>query len=241
MACRRRRQHSAPDKSDRHVPNNMDHLAFKYMEMCKVDTDSDSEISPRWSDTSTVGCVSIAPQSETLQTLQLKPAARHGCYSLFLDPYDGSSEDSDESNINDGVSRRTKQRGKGGGGGCRFSGRSRTFVLHHPASVARREVVKTGMRDPATEQQHLFDIQMKCGSDSEATISSTPHTPVGGSSSQVLDSSSERSPSPCNVRSIYKRKLGLHGADVVELGQRKRQCVVNMEDQDGVDSASEPC
>ncbi|XP_026195567.1 uncharacterized protein LOC113148198 isoform X4 [Anabas testudineus] len=170
MACRRRRQHSAPDKSDRHVPNNMDHLAFKYMEMCKVDTDSDSEISPRWSDTSTVGCVSIAPQSETLQTLQLKPAARHGCYSLFLDPYDGSSEDSDESNINDGVSRRTKQRGKGGGGGCRFSGRSRTFVLHHPASVARREVVKTGMRDPATEQQHLFDIQMKCGSDSEVWV-----------------------------------------------------------------------
>lgn len=212
----------------------------------------------------------------------------------FLDPYDGSSEDSDEPNINAGVARRTKHQGKGGGGGCQFSGRSRRFVLHHPASVALREV-KTGMRDPVTEQQHLFDIQMTCGSDSEvwvceldslpshsdeegcrdlgvvmtndstkhahimdtelqlddsglhATASSTPHTngpltPAGISSSQVLDSSSEKSPSPCNLRSIYKRKLGLPGADVAELVQRKRQCIVNMEDkQDGVDSASEPC
>lgn len=150
------------------------------------------------------------------------------------------------------------------------------------------------MRDPVAEQ-HLLDVQMKCGSDSEvwvceleslsshsdkdscrdltvavakdstmqtqtmdielqlddsglqATISSTPHTSgplasVGGSSSRMQDSSSERSPSPCNLRSIYKRKLGLPGADVVELGQRKRRCVVNMEDeQDAVDSASEPC
>lgn len=209
----------------------------------------------------------------------------------FLDPYDGSSEDSDEPNVNAGVSRRTKQQGKGGGGGCQFSGRSRRFVLHHPASVALREVMKTGMRDPVIEQQHLFDIQMTCGSDSEVWVceldslpshsdkegcrdlaivmtndstkhtqtmdtelqlddsglQDTPHTsgpltPVGVSSSQVLDSSSERSPSPCNLRSIYKRKLGLPGADVVELVQRKRQCVANMEEkQGGVDSASEPC
>ncbi|XP_039992313.1 uncharacterized protein LOC120794964 isoform X2 [Xiphias gladius] len=289
MACRRRRQ----DHSDRHIPNNMDQLALKYL-MCKVEssTDSDSEISPRWSDTSTMGCVSSAPECGTVRrTLPLKPAARHGCYSLFLDPYDGSSEDSDESNIDVGVSRRTRQQGQGGG--CRFSGRSRRFILHHPASVALREMMRSGMRDPVTEQQHLLDVQMKCGSDSElwvceldtlpshsdkdgcrdptaempndstmhaqimdiglqvddsglhATRSSTPQTPgpitpVGGSSSWMLDSSSERSPSPCNLRSLYKRKLGLPGAEVVELGQRKRQCVVNMEDkQEAVDSASD--
>ncbi|XP_044231688.1 uncharacterized protein LOC122998766 isoform X1 [Thunnus albacares] len=290
MAHRRRRQHSLPDHSDNHAPNNMDQLAFKYMEMCKVEssTDSDSEISPRWSDTSTMGCVSSAPESGSLgRTLPLvhKPAGRHGCYSLFLDPYDGSSEDSDESNIDVGVSsRRARQQGKGG---FRFSGRSRRFILHHSPSVVCKEVVTNGMRD----------VQMKCGSDSElwvceldslpsrsdrdgnkdlteemtndstthtqtmdiklqcqlddsglhATRSSTPHTPgcltpVERSSSQMLDSSSERSPSPCNLRFLYKRKLGLPGTEVVELGQRKRQCVVNMEDEpEGGNSASEAC
>ncbi|XP_033498193.1 uncharacterized protein LOC117266891 isoform X1 [Epinephelus lanceolatus] len=287
MAYRRRRQLSLPDHRDRHVPNNMDQLAFKYMEMCKVEssTDSDSEISPRWSDTSTLGCVSSAPESGTYRrTLPLthKSAGKHGCYSLFLDPYDGSSEDSDESNTDMSVSsRRMRQQGKGGGGGgCRFMGRSRRFILNHPASVALREVVKNGMRDPVSEQQHGLDV--KCGSDSElcvcgplpshsdrdgcrditeemaddptmqtmdielhcqvddsglnTTRSSTPHTPgpvtlVEGSSSQMLDSSSERPPCPCNLRSLYKRKLGFLGAEVVELEQRKRQCVVSMEDK----------
>ncbi|TKS86730.1 hypothetical protein D9C73_020849 [Collichthys lucidus] len=203
----------------------------------------------------------------------------------FLDPYDGSSEDSDESNVNVGVSsRRTRQQGKGGGGGgCRFSGRSRRFSLHHPASL--REVVKHGMRDPATEQEHLLDVQMKCGSDSElwvcerdilpshsdrdglkeenandstmhtqtmdielhsqftdsglhTTKSSTPQTsgpvtPVEENSSQMLDTSSERSTSPGDLVSLYKRKLGVPGGEVVELGQRKRQCVVNMEEEQG--------
>ncbi|XP_071353909.1 uncharacterized protein [Trachinotus anak] len=297
MACRRRRQRSLPGHNERHVPNNVDQLAFKYM-MCKVEssTDSDSEISPRWSDTSTMGCASSAPDRGTLRrTLPLKPAARHGCYSLFLDPYDGSSEDSEESNTDAGVSRRTRQQGQGGGGGCRFSGRTRRFILHHPASVALREVMKNGMRDPVTEQQHLLDVQMKCGSDSElwvcefdtlpshsdkdscrdlptetasdptthaqtmdmefqlddsglhATRSSTPHTPgpltpVGGSPSWMLDSSSERSHSPCNLRSLNKRKMGLPGTEAVEVGQRKRQCVVDIEDKEEAgDFASEPC
>ncbi|XP_058471927.1 uncharacterized protein LOC131445102 isoform X2 [Solea solea] len=281
------------DHGDRRIPNNVDQLAFKYM-MCKVDssTDSDSETSPRWSDTSTMGCVSSAPECGTLRrTLPLRPAARHSCTSMFLDPYDGSSEDSDESDA-DGVSRRWRQQGRAGG--CRFSSRSRRFILHQPASAALREAMMK--RDPVTEQQHPLDVQMKCGSDSElwvceidtvpsshsdqnargdhavekrshstahaqivkmelqfddsglhTTRSSTPHTPgpltpVGGSSAWMLDSSSERSPSPCNLRSLSKRKFGLPGAEVVELGQRKRQCVVNMEqEEEAADSASEPC
>ncbi|XP_029350258.1 uncharacterized protein LOC115036272 isoform X2 [Echeneis naucrates] len=282
MACRRRRQRSLPGHNERHIPNNVDQLAFKYM-MCKVESssDSDSEISPRWSDTSTMGWTSTAPERGTLhRALPLKPTAKHCCYSAFLDPYDGSSEDSDESDIDVGVSRRTRQQGQGGGGGCRFFGRSRRFIPHHPASVALREVTKNGMRDPGTEQQNILDVQMKCGSDSElwvcelhthtemandstmqtqamdiesqlydsglhGTRSSTPQTPgpltsVGGSSSWFLDSSSERSPSPCTLRSLYKRKLGLPGAEVVELGHRKRQCVVNMEDKEEAgDSAFE--
>nr|XP_046267906.1 uncharacterized protein LOC124071434 isoform X2 [Scatophagus argus] len=302
MAYRRRRQLALPDQNDRHAPNNVDQLAFKYMEMCKVEssTDSDSEISPRWSDTSTMGCVSSAPENGTFrQTLPLtrKPAGRHGCQSLFLDPYDGSSEDSDESNVDVGVSsRRARQQGKGGGG-CRFSGRSRRYIIHHPASF--REVLKNGMRDSVTEQQPLLGVQMKCGSDSDLWVcdldilpshndrgdcrdlkeemsndstmhaqtmdididyqhddsgvhdarSSTPQapgcvTPVEGIRYRMLDSSSERSPSPCNPRSLYKRKLGFPGAEAVELGQRKKQCIVNMEDEherQAGGSASEPC
>ncbi|XP_042357284.1 uncharacterized protein LOC121954037 isoform X2 [Plectropomus leopardus] len=263
-----------------------------HFQMCKVEssTDSDSEISPRWSDTSTMGCVSSAPESGTFRLslpLTHKPAGRHGCNSLFLDPYDGSSEDSDESNMDVGVSsRRLRQQGRGGGGGCRFTGRSRRFILHHSASVAPREVVKNGPRDPATEQQHLLDVQMKCGSDSELCVcsllpsnrdrdlteemindstmqtmdielqrhgddsglhtsrSSTPHTPgpvtpVEACSSQMLD---ERSRYPCNLKSLYKRKLGFPGAEMAELEQRKRQCIVSMGDeQEGRDSRSEPC
>ncbi|XP_072220893.1 uncharacterized protein [Leuresthes tenuis] len=287
MACRRGRQRSRADHSERHIPDNVDQLTFKYMEMCKMEssTDSDSEISPRWSDTSTLGCVSRAPGRGTLRRgvpLTFKSAGRQACYSLFLDPYDGSSEDSEESNTDISVSsRQTRQQSKGGGGGCRLSGRRRRLISHYPASVSLREMVKSGMRDCVIDQQPTShkdnsDIQMKHGRDCEldalfsncewddqrsiaeemvtdstvhmgmelqlndsglhSTRSSTPYTPglqtsVETSSSQMLDSCSERSPSSCNLRSLCKRKEGFPGAEVVELGPRKRQCTVYMEDE----------
>ncbi|XP_023133214.1 uncharacterized protein LOC111573337 isoform X2 [Amphiprion ocellaris] len=276
MAHRTRRQRSLQDQSDRQEPNCMDQLTQKYMEMCRVtsSTDSDSEISARWSDTSTMGCVSSAPESETSQqSVQL--TQKPGSYSESLDPYDGSSEDSDESHIDVGVSsRQTRQQGKG----CRLLSRSRRFILHHPASIAFRDAVKNGMRDSATEKQRLMDVQMKSKSDSEllacgpdtlpshgdldgcrnlteeriidstaqtmnvelqlddsglhATRSSSSHTPVNESPSQVLTSSSDRFPS-----FLSKRKLALPGAEEVEFYQRKRQCLVGMEE--GKTSASE--
>lgn len=58
-----------------------------------------------------------------------------------------------------------------------------------------------------------------------------------GNLPQVPDSSSERSPSPCQLRGVYKRKMCCPGVEVSELGQRKRQCVLSMEE--GA-SASEP-
>lgn len=193
--------------------------------------------------------------------------------------------------------RRTRQQGKGGEGGCRVSRRNRRSIPHHPPSIALRERVKDGGPDLVTQQQHLLDVQMKCGSDSElcpcdlvslpsltdrdgcrdlveemthdstipsqpldielhcqldsampAAISSTSPTialhlaPVEPSSSQMLDCSLERSPSQWNLPFHHKRKLGVPGADTMEMGHRKRQCVVNIEEEpDGGDSASEAC
>ncbi|CAM4641708.1 unnamed protein product [Leuciscus chuanchicus] len=75
-------------------------LAFKYMEMCKVDSSSDSEsdTNPRRSDVSTKGWENSAPESrEAPKRLQKN-------YQQCLDPYDGSSEDSGSSD--EGVQKR---------------------------------------------------------------------------------------------------------------------------------------
>ncbi|XP_017268023.1 uncharacterized protein LOC108233831 [Kryptolebias marmoratus] len=278
MACRRRQQSSLQDLSERYLPNTVNQLTFKYM-MCKMDSssDSDSEISPRWSDTSTLGCVSSAAESGTSRrtaSLAYKPAGRHAPHFLFLDPYDGSSEDSDRSNPDASISsRQTRQQGKGGG--CRLSGRRRRPVLHHPAAFVLSKM-KTATRDSLIDEQsatkHDSDVQMKCGSDSELwdcdrdgfrntaeekatysttriqtmdvelqldesgfhTRASTPHPPKRQASveeMQMLNSCFERSPGSCNLRSLFKRKVGLGGAEVAAPGPRKRQCVDNMEDE----------
>lgn len=181
----------------------------------------------------------------------------------FLDPYDGSSEDSDESDLC-APSRRSRRSTIAGGGSCRLLGKNRRFLL-----------LKSGSRDPASEQ-HLLDVQMTCESEAELWLceidiipsdsdkggggeleestvraqtmdvqlleESGVHAPQSSTVApanlpQVPDSSSERSPSPCQLRCVYKRKMGCPGAEVSELGQRKRQCVLSMEE--GA-SASEP-
>lgn len=201
-----------------------------------------------------------------------------------MDPYDGSSEDSDESNVDKGIPSRQPRQAKVGGGTCRFLGRSRRFSLHHPASL--RDAMKIGTNDPVAEQKHLLEVEMKCGSGSELWVceldvlsrdggrplkktmsadstvhdqamdieldcnfdnsglhnpgSFAPETRVERSTFHVLDSSSERSPSCCNPRSLYKRKLDLIGAETLTLEKRKKQCAISMEEQEG-GSASDPC
>lgn len=188
----------------------------------------------------------------------------------LLDPYDGSSEDSDEVDPSAPSIIRVR-RGKcaGGRGGCRPLSRSRRFLLPKP-----------GSRDPHPASEHLLDVQMTLESESElwlceidvmpsdsdkygggplekSTVRSQtmdvelleesgghvppPSTVRPGNSAQVPDSSSERSPSPCHVRWLHKRKMCFPGAEVSELGQRKRQCVPSMEDEhEEGGSASEP-
>lgn len=107
--------------------------------------------------------------------------------------------------------------------------------------------LKEEMASDSTMHAQTMDTELHCRFDDSglhATRSSTPQTPgpvtlAEGSSSQMLETSSDRHFSPCNLRNLYKRKLGFPGAEAVEQGQTKRQCVVNMEDQqEGGDSAS---
>lgn len=181
----------------------------------------------------------------------------YSCLQL-LDPYDGSSEDSDESDLNAPSIR--ARRGKSVGGSCRSLSRNRRFLL--PKSGSR-------VPHPASDQNFL-DVQVTLESESELWLCevnvmpsdsdkygggdleettllaqamevelledsgvniSLPSTVRPGNSPQVPDSSSERSPSPCNLRCLHKRKMCFPGAEVSELGQRKRQCVLSMEDE----------
>lgn len=168
----------------------------------------------------------------------------------FLDPYDGSSEDSEESGLT-APSRWARR--SGGGESCRFLGKNRRFLL-----------LKSGCRDPASEQPHL-DVQMTYESEAELWLceidlrpsdgeqgggddleestvraqtmdvqlledpgvhAALPSTVGPGNLPRVPDSSSETSPSPC----LYKRKMSFPGAEVSELGQRKRQRVPSVEE-----------
>ncbi|XP_043999405.1 uncharacterized protein LOC122846469 isoform X2 [Gambusia affinis] len=207
---------------------------------CMMDssTDSDSEISPRWSDTSTLVkapesllAVSSAPESRTSRptvALTYKSAGRHGCYSLCLDPYDGSSEDSEESN---GASREKRQQG-----GCSVSGQRRRLLRHHSASLTVSEMVTNGSRDSLTHYQslvhqsvsystkgiHAMDVEVQLdGSGLAAGCSPGLLPPEERSSCQIGSCSS--------LRPLCKRKELPPGQ--VEAEPRKRQCVGNMEDE----------
>lgn len=118
-----------------------------------------------------------------------------------------------------------------------------TLPPHHGKEGCRDQKEKTGSN--STQHAQTMDVHPDCQFDDSgmhAPRSSTPQTPGPVTPVKMLDSSSERSPSPCDLRVLYKRKLGFPGAEVVELGQRKRQCVVSMEDeQEDERSPSEPC
>ncbi|XP_005801376.2 uncharacterized protein LOC102232350 isoform X1 [Xiphophorus maculatus] len=211
----------------------MDQLTLSCM-MCKMDssTDSDSEISPRWSDTSTLGCVSSAPESRTscrTVALTYKSAGRHGCCSLFLDPYDGSSEDSEEPN---GASREKRQQGGRSG-----SGQRRRLLRHHAASLTVSEMVTNSSRDSSTHYQsvvhqsvsystkgnHAMDVEVQLGgSGLDAGCSPGFLPPEERSSCRISSCSS--------LRPLCKRKELPPGGQV-EAEPMKRQCVRNMEEE----------
>ncbi|XP_010877818.1 uncharacterized protein LOC105015990 [Esox lucius] len=231
---------------------SLDKLAFKYKDMCKVvsSTDSESDVSPRWSDTSTMGCASSAtesrrPHQKTL-TCSHKPVGRYFCHPLS-DPYDGSSEDSDGSMSGPGGPRQ---------GSRRYRARAQKRTGHHPA-VNLQEVIRSGGLTDGPTELHLVDVQMRSTSDSELwtcssletplacnrfrwegpvaemsadsgviTARSTPGTP--GSVTNVEAETSVRSiqtpgrsaDSPVPL-SLFKRKFSLPGVQIVEAETRQ--------------------
>ncbi|XP_051723904.1 uncharacterized protein LOC127498521 [Ctenopharyngodon idella] len=207
-------------------------LAFKYMEMCKVDSSSDSEsdTNPRWSDVSSKGCESSAPENrEAPKKLQKN-------YQQCLDPYDGSSEDSGSSD--DGVK---KQRH----GGLRIKG------------TGRRSSVNPQMRRAGTRPDDP-DVQMRSSSDSEVcnqdcwsvmcakpdlsdsgfnsrsglsspAVPSAPETllhAAGPSCSRIPSGSPD---SPAVHAAFSKRKFFPPSGEVEDGMRRKRQCISDME------------
>ncbi|KAL7873533.1 hypothetical protein AOLI_G00126040 [Acnodon oligacanthus] len=210
-------------------PDSVDRLAFKYMEMCKVDSSSDSEsdVSPRWSDASSKSlqlCTSLKRP-----TLLQKPFGRHN--QQALDPYDGSSEDSTSSA--DG-SKRQKH------GGFRTKGRGRR-AAPNPAPLP--EVRRPGSRDGVP-----VDVQMRSSSDSElkavnpgdftprgrkcanAEILEKPlYSPVVPCGRETFQLSDDLLKSPTHLGSLSKRKLFGTLADSEEYIRRKKQCITQME------------
>ncbi|KAL0969614.1 hypothetical protein UPYG_G00229850 [Umbra pygmaea] len=253
MATKRQKHSGSADGSLlQNGPSSVDKLAFKYMELCKVvsSTDSESDVSPRCSDTSTMGCVSSPAESRKpvvkTPTCVHKPMGRYLTHSLCVDPYDGSSEDSDESS---GCPRRPRQ------GSCRYWGMRQRRTNHNP-TVNLKEVIRGGGLRAGPPELHVVDIQMRSASESEIWIcnqlaapspcdnlewktpvtgnssdtgvvsaKSTPCTPgslpfVGVATSiQVPRGSSEKDlDKPINM-CFFKRKFSLPGVDSAEAQQ----------------------
>ncbi|XP_056623371.1 uncharacterized protein LOC130436601 isoform X1 [Triplophysa dalaica] len=216
-------------------------LAFKYMEMCKVDSssDSESETNPRWSDLSNKGLENWAACTK-LRRLSGQN------YQQCLDPYDGSSEDSSNS-WNKGPKRQRHS-------GLRVKGRGRRSAIN--ALCPRREPTQNELTDVC----HHGDVQMRSSSDTEPSFCSpcrpvtrlkvdlsdsgfntrsslnSPALPSGTdtverSSERVqLGSSASRSPDCSSFHAAFsKRKFFPPSGDTDEGMQRKRPCISDME------------
>ncbi|XP_062864145.1 uncharacterized protein LOC134325836 [Trichomycterus rosablanca] len=218
-------------------PDTVDRLAFKYMEMCKVDSSSDSEsdASPRWSDASSKSFqVCPAPKRTIL------PQKTFGRYCPQpLDPYDGSSEDSASSGD---VPKRQKH------GGFRMKGRGRRAAPNPPPLL--KEVKRVGPREETSLLYHS-DVQMKSLSDSElntftiraeeyanAGLPANPKPPLEFPA-MVLDTQTT-----CQLMVGIIESAGLPGTlskrkfyplgDSEERTQRKKQCITTQMETDSI-------
>lgn len=165
----------------------------------------------------------------------------------FLDPYDGSSEDSDESNV--ATCRQTRHHGKGGSG---LSGQRRRPSLHYSLRVG--ETVTNTTRDSSAHQcmvhRDANEVRMKCDSELwDGKGCRSVNYPTKGVHPmdvevQLDDSGLEatRSSTCCSpglpapeerrsLRTLCKRKELPPEAEPSETEPRKRQCVKTMEDK----------
>ncbi|XP_018962511.1 lisH domain-containing protein C1711.05-like isoform X1 [Cyprinus carpio] len=195
-------------------------LAFKYMEMCKVDSssDSESESNPRGSDVSSKGCDSSAPEAP--QTLQRFT----GQHQQSLDPYDGSSEDSGSS-----AEGSKKQRL----GGFRAKGTGRRSA---PGEVrARSGAADVQMRSSSDSEQETPD-QGLCSPCKSLMCVKADLSDSGFNTRSSLNSpavpSARDTPSPDSPAlhaAFSKRKFFPPPGDADDGMQRKRQCISDME------------
>ncbi|XP_041928718.1 uncharacterized protein LOC121693391 [Alosa sapidissima] len=204
---RRSKYNCKANREDKHVhrgPDRVDILTFKYKEMCKMDSSSDSEsdASPRWSDTSSKGNVSSAAERKAAQKLPSMTHKPTGWHNVCIDPYDGSSEDSCTS-TND--SRRPKK------GSCRFWVKFRRgSAMHGPLP---KEVKRSGPADGAGDIHMLSDPEI----DITNQKGHWPSSDVNGSEAKVLEDSGvftkslSDSPSPVLLTDGGDCVQSLHG------------------------------
>ncbi|KAL2098694.1 hypothetical protein ACEWY4_005174 [Coilia grayii] len=187
-------------REEKHIhrgPDRVDILTLRYKEMCKMDSSSDSETdaSPRWSDTSSKGNASGASERKAAQKLPSVVHKPTGWHNVRIDPYDGSSEDSCTS-AND--SRRPKK------GSCRFWGKCRRGTAVHGSLP--RVVRRCGPIDGGGGS--LFgDVHMSSDSEDDFTNQDVnwPCRDVRDSKAVVLEDSgvSTRSPSDSAVSALF--------------------------------------
>lgn len=94
----------------------------------------------------------------------------------------------------------------------------------------------------STVHSQAMDIDLQCHYDHPGLHnprSFAAESRVESSLFHGMDGSSERAPSCCNPKSLYKRKLDLLGAEMAALEKRKKLCMVSVEQEGG--SASDPC
>ncbi|XP_018619663.2 uncharacterized protein LOC108941474 [Scleropages formosus] len=229
----------------------VDKLALKYMEMCKVEssTDSGSDTSPRWSDTSAKGCASSGHERHALRKASFvpKPAGHH--HLVRLDPYDGSSEDSEEPS---GPRAHWHMGSRMHGRGWRETGKGavRAGVMSQVAadvpmrssSDSEAWTDDTGFLSLRSSRPRLEETPTDSGVRTESELSmpglsctrvTPPADPSSPSHLARAHKLHPRSPeSPSADRNFSKRKLSLPGAESGERDLRKRQRVMEMEVDD---------
>ncbi|XP_073784035.1 uncharacterized protein [Danio rerio] len=203
-------------------------LAFTYMEMCKVDSSSDSESeNRRWSDvSSSKGCESSTPENRGARRRLQRISGPN--YQQTLDPYDGSSEDSassSEASVPQGPGsaglRSAVQQGAGGAVG-RAAG-LRSADVQMPSSGSELDLSDSGFTSRSWISSPGAHTPLPAAHTHTPLPAAHTHTPLPAAHTHTpLPAAHTHTPLP-------KRKFFIPAGEPEDGMRRKRKCVSDME------------